>query len=85
MSGEFAIHEGTLSGNIVLAGRTIERPTITLNDRFSWGNLGSKALADSVLTIDHVNQRLTIEPSAKADAAKAAKPEMPAPRGPEAA
>jgi S1-C subfamily serine protease len=62
ISGEFAIHEGVLSGSVQFAGITVDQPTIVLNDRFDWGNLGSESLAQSVLTIDQVNQRLSIAP-----------------------
>lgn len=60
ISGVFDIHQAELDGAISFAGQSIENPTIHFNDRFDWANMGSKTLADFVVTIDQVNRRFQV-------------------------
>ncbi|HEY6565064.1 MAG TPA: PDZ domain-containing protein, partial [Pirellulaceae bacterium] len=59
ISGEFDIYEGTLAGAIEFAGMKMDRPVLQVNDRFTWGNLGTAALKNSIVRLDQVNRRLS--------------------------
>ncbi len=61
INGTFDIHQATLDGNLNFAGQTFTNPTIHFNDRFNWGNIGSRFMSDYAVTIDQVNQRIQLK------------------------
>ena len=76
-SGEFEIQGAPLDGTIEFAGAEFVDPMIHFNERFDWGNIGSRLLKDYVLTIDQVNQRVNLrksDPVKKSDEPKQPQP-----------
>lgn len=72
-SGEFEIQGAPLDGTIEFAGAEFVDPMIHFNEKFDWGNIGSRMLKDHVLTIDQVNQRINLrktDPVKKNDESK---------------
>lgn len=61
----------TLDGDVRVGGATFERPLVLLNDKLPDANLGSRALADCVVTLDPSNERLSIVRTRGAAAAPA--------------
>lgn len=60
VNSEIVFRGAPLDGAVRVGGATFDRPLVVLNDVLPQANLGSRALADCVLTIDAANQRLSI-------------------------
>lgn len=73
-SGEFDIYSAPMNGSLDFAGVTFENPQLNFNEKFPWGNIGSRALSPYKLTIDQVNQKLLLEKSGDSKSTKAGNP-----------